>query len=188
MGQGKLNIGLASACAMLALSLPASAAGSSGCAHANQAATSAPTPAMQQATVCLINQQREARGLPAVRVSAKLNTVAQRWTHHMVTHDQFSHARFIPRIDAVHYPWQVAAENIATGYLTPRAAVAAWMASPDHCRNLLDPSVRDVGTGERPAPVRHWASSPATWTQDFGLRADQPPPSHDRAPAAGCPY
>jgi uncharacterized protein YkwD len=106
----------------------------------------------------------------------------------MVARSEFSHARFVARIDAVRYDWRTAEENIATGYMTPSAAVAGWMASPDHCRNILDPSIRNVGTGERPAAVRGWASGPATWTQDFGLRMSQPPSSHNAGPASRCPY
>lgn len=143
---------------------------------------------MRDAVVCLVNQQRTQRGLPPLSVSAKLNTVAQRWSSAMVSHDEFSHARFVARVDAVHYDWQVAEENIATGYETPSQAVRAWMASPDHCRNILDPTIRDVGTGEVPAPVRGWASGPSTWTQDFGLTMSQSAPSKNFGPARNCPY
>jgi hypothetical protein len=62
------------------------------------------------------------------------------------------------------------------------------MASPDHCRNVLDPTFRDIGTGERSAPVRGWASGPATWTQDFGLQMNQSTRSHNQGPASGCLY
>ena len=106
----------------------------------------------------------------------------------MCIRDRFSHARFVARIDAVHYDWRMAEENIATGYEGPTSTVAAWMASPDHCRNILNPSVRQVGTGERPAPARRYASTPATWTQDFGLPANQAPGSHNTGPAGHCPY
>lgn len=138
--------------------------------------------------VCLVNRQRTERGLPALTVSAKLTVAAQRWTDAMIAHREFSHAHFVARIDAVHYHWQLAEENIATGYRTPRQTVAAWMASPDHCRNILDPAIRNVGTGEAPAPVRGWASGPATWTQDFGLTASQAAPSRDYGAQRHCPY
>lgn len=106
----------------------------------------------------------------------------------MVHRDEFSHANFTGRISAVHYDWQAVGENIATGYPTPRQAVAGWMASPDHCRNILDPAFRDVGTGEVPAAVRGWAAGPATWTQEFGLTMNQSAPSRNHGPQAGCPY
>jgi uncharacterized protein YkwD len=187
MGQG-FRIGLALACATLALTLPAQAAGGAGCANRNVSSGSAPLPEMRAAVVCLINEQRIARGLPPLSVSAKLNRVAQHWTDAMISHHEFSHARFIARIDAAHYDWRVAEENIATGYLTPSQAVTAWMASPDHCRNILDPTIRNVGSGELPAPVRGWASGPSTWTQDFGLKMSQSAPSRDFLPARRCPY
>jgi uncharacterized protein YkwD len=188
MGQGFCRLGLASLCAALAVIIPAQAAAGNACPNRNTPANAASLRTMRTAVVCLINQQRTERGLPALSVSNKLDTVAQHWSTSMVAHDQFSHAHLVARIDAVHYDWQLAEENIATGYRTPRQTVAAWMASPDHCRNLLDPAIRQVGTGERPAPVRGWATSPATWTQDFGLTIRQAPPSHDRRPADGCPY
>jgi uncharacterized protein YkwD len=66
--------------------------------------------------------------------------------------------------------------------------VNAWMASPDHCRNILDPHFRDVGTGESPAAVGTWASQPSTFTQDFGLTMSQNAPSRNTGPQSGCPY
>jgi uncharacterized protein YkwD len=188
MGQVRRHIGRALACASFTTLLPGVAGAAVGCPNANTPATAASVPVMRTAVVCLVNQQRAERGLPPLTVAAKLNVLAQRWSRTMVAHNQFSHARFVQRIDAVHYNWQVAEENIATGYDTPSGTVTAWMASPDHCRNILSPSVRQVGTGERPAPVRSYASSPATWTQDFGLPANQPPPSRNTGPASHCPY
>jgi uncharacterized protein YkwD len=187
MGQGA-RIQLGVACAALALTLPAEAAGGSGCANADTPADSASVDALREAVVCLVNQQRTARGIPALNASSKLDRAAQGWTNSMVASGRFEHGNFTGRFDAVHYDWQSAGENIATGYATPRRAVAAWMASPDHCRNVLDPSFRDIGTGERYAPVRGWASGPATWTQDFGLQMSQSARSRNRGPASGCPY
>jgi uncharacterized protein YkwD len=192
MGQGIRRSSLPAACAFaagsLALTLPAGAAGGGGCAGADASATSSSVQAMDGAVVCLVNQQRAARGLPPLSVSGKLDRAAQGWTDTMVARSEFSHANFTRRIDAVHYDWQTAGENVATGYMTPRRAVAAWMASPDHCRNILDPTFRNVGTGELAEPVRHWATGPATWTQDFGLTMSQAAPSHNGGPQSGCPY
>lgn len=159
------------------------------CANANVPATSASVQAMRAAVVCLVNQQRAMRGLSGLRTSAQLNDSAQNWTNVMVASDNFTHGlNFAARISAVGYNWQWAGENIATGYLTPRQVVSAWMASKDHCRNILDPHFRDVGTGESPRPVSRWASGPATWTQDFGLLMSSSPPSGNSRPANGCPY
>ena len=144
---------------------------------------------MRAAVVCLINQQRNAHGLPSLKVSPRLNRSAQSWNQAMVASGDFTHgSNFAGRISAVGYDWQMAGENIATGFATPQSVVAAWMASPDHCRNILDPSFRDIGTGVSPAAVGSWASQPSTWTNDFGLLMSQNPPSGNTGPQNGCPY
>jgi uncharacterized protein YkwD len=161
------------------------------CANANRPATRASRDAMRAAVVCLINQRRTRRGLPALTVSPRLNSSAQAWTSVMVATGNFSHGpgtAFASRISATGYDWRTAGENIATGYATPSAVVSAWMASPDHCRNILDPSFRNVGTGEVPAAIGGASSDPATWTQDFGLLANQSPLSSNTRPQNGCPY
>lgn len=139
------------------------------------------------AVVCEINLQRSAHGLPGVAESATLDNSAQGWSQAMVATHQLTHgASFTARISAAGYPWGSAGENIATGYLTPRAVVAAWMASLDHCQNILSPSYRDVGIGEVPSPAT--GRSPATWTGDFGLRLGASAASGNSGPADGCPY
>lgn len=139
--------------------------------------------------MCLINQERTSRGLPALSANSQLASSAQSWTTWMVANDQFTHGSdFASRISAAGYDWQMAGENIATGYDTPRQVVTAWMASTDHCRNILDPGFRDVGTGVVDAPVSGWASGPATWTQDFGLSMSETPLSTNTGPQSGCPY
>jgi uncharacterized protein YkwD len=141
--------------------------------------------------LCLINLERAHRRLPALHASPLLDRSAQGWTDEMVARGVFSHGpgnAFADRISATGYDWQAAGENIATGYPTPRSVVAAWMASADHCRNILDPVFRDVGTGVNPRPVRGAATGPATWTLDFGLLQGQSPGSTNQRPMAGCPY
>lgn len=161
------------------------------CTGADTAATSAAASAMRSAVVCLVNHERVAHGLPALSANTKLDGSAQSWTNQMVASGDFTHGpgdAFATRISNAGYEWQAAGENIATGYTTPRQVVRAWMASPEHCQNILDPAYRDVGTGVNPAPVGSWASGPSTWTQDFGLLLGDAPPSRDRAPMSGCPY
>jgi uncharacterized protein YkwD len=165
------------------------AAFASGCAYADTPATSASLTQMRAAVVCLINQQRTSRGLPSLQPSIELDRSAQNWNQWMVATGNFTHgSNFAGRISAVGYDWQTAGENIATGFVTPRDAVSAWMASPDHCRNILDPSFRDIGTGVTAAAVGTWASQPSTWTNDFGLLMSQNAPSGNTGPQNGCPY
>ena len=144
---------------------------------------------MQSAVVCLINRQRRAHGLPALRASSELDRSAQGWTDAMVSRRDFTHgADFSARITAVGFRWSNAGENIATGFETPRAVVAAWMASMDTAGTFsARPSVRSA---RESATTRSPGRAPCrgTWTQDFGLLMNQHPVSGNWAAADGCPY
>jgi uncharacterized protein YkwD len=56
------------------------------------------------------------------------------------------------------------------------------MTSPEHCRNILDPQYRNVGTGVNDHSVDGTGGT-ATWTQDFGLPMGSNPPSGNWGPA-----
>jgi uncharacterized protein YkwD len=160
----------------------------SPCTYADTPAGMASRAAIKRAVVCLINRQRIERGLPRLRESRRLDRAAQGWTNAMVATGSFSHG-FDPaaRISSVGFAWRAAGENIATGFLTPRAVVDAWMASVDHCHNILSPLYSNVGTGVVRRVIRsgNWG---ATWTQDFALPARRRPPSEDWVAADSCPY
>jgi uncharacterized protein YkwD len=161
------------------------------CAGEDASAEPSSLTLMRSAVICLLNRERTKRGLPTLAASRQLNGSAQAWTNTMVRTGRFTHGpgdAFARRISAAGYDWQTAGENIATGFPTPRSVVAGWIASTDHCRNILNPDFRNVGTGERGSPVGRFASGPATWTQDFGLRIGQPARSRNRRPMDGCPY
>jgi uncharacterized protein YkwD len=157
------------------------------CANATTPASRATKAAMRKAVVCLINEQRTEHHLPALREQSQLERSAQGWTNSMVLHNNFSHGgAFWNRIAAAGYNWQAAGENIATGFATPQEVVNAWMSSPGHCRNILDPQYASVGTGVSAHPVGSAASNAGTWTQDFGLSMSQSAPSHNWGPADHC--
>jgi uncharacterized protein YkwD len=106
----------------------------------------------------------------------------------MVNTGAFTHGlNFSARITVAGYRWSYTGENIASGFRTPRAVVSAWMASPDHCHNILDPHYEDVGTGVVPRPVGNLGGG-STWTQDFGLAMGHRAPSGNTGPQNGCPY
>jgi uncharacterized protein YkwD len=144
--------------------------------------------ATKDAVVCLINQERTARRLPSLHESPLLDRSAQSWTDWMVAVGSFTHgADFAARISAVGFAWAAAGENIATGYVTPRGVVNAWMASTGHCRNILTPNFTSVGTGVVHRIVGGGTNG-ATWTQDFALARGHRPPSGNWGPANRCPY
>ena len=161
-----------------------------GCAYANTPATDAPRAALKTAVVCLINQQRRERGLPALADNERLDRSAQAWTDTMVHTNGFSHGDdFSARITAVGFRWSAAGENIATGFVTPRQVVDGWMGSVGHCRNILAPNFADVGTGIVARGVNQYTGrNSSTWTQDFALPMGAHAPSGNNGPANGCPY
>jgi hypothetical protein len=47
----------------------------------------------------------------------------------------------------VNYRYDFGGENLAKGFDTPAAVIAAWMSSPEHRQNALSPDYQDVGFG-----------------------------------------
>ncbi len=190
------TLALAMTCALAAIAAPAALAAGShrivlrrnhsapGCAYANTPSSRVGRTQIKQSVVCLINRRRAAYGLPPLREDSRLDRSAQAWTDTMVATGQFDHgSNFAARISAVGFDWSSAGENIATGFSTPQAVVNAWMHSPGHCRNILDPDYASVGTGVVDRAIEPFSSAPATWTQDFALPVGASGPSKNWGPA-----
>jgi len=136
--------------------------------------------ARQATTLCLLNAERTARGLPALRVDRRLTRCALAHSRDMVKNGYFAHesrsgATFDARIARTGWMrgrvrWGVG-ENLAWGSLTrapARAIVAAWMGSPGHRRNILEPRFRTIGIGIVDGAPRAGVANAATYTTDFG--------------------
>ncbi|GAA4755336.1 CAP domain-containing protein [Flavisolibacter ginsenosidimutans] len=65
-----------------------------------------------------------------------------------------------PRLEAIGYNWRTYGENIAMGYESEKEVVAGWLTSPGHCKNIMNPSYKEMGV----------AKVGNLWTQDFGTR------------------
>jgi len=70
------------------------------------------------------------------------------------------------RAKAAGYPSSFVGENIAAGQKDPAAVVRAWLESPGHCKNIMEPGYRYLGVGyaHDAAGVRYGHY----WTQEFG--------------------
>ena len=137
--------------------LRAYAQGDGGCS----ASTRIPMPdALEQArtaTLCLINRERAAHGLPALAVDARLTQAAQWHADDMGKRDFYDHRNpdgAVPsaRVYAQGLPQQgtTVAENIhwATGWLgTPREIMRDWMNSPAIARTSCAPRSRTWAWG-----------------------------------------
>jgi uncharacterized protein YkwD len=157
----------------LALCAPASAHAAAACEGADALPGQASDAVVRSATLCLMNSQRGAHGVPGLRAHSALASAAGRYARQMVSEHFFAHtspggSTVLSRIRATTYlrsapGWSVG-ENIASGSGTmasPRAIVEAWMESPGHRANLLSPCFRDVGIG----------IAAGTYVTDFGRRS-----------------
>lgn len=135
-------------------------------------------PRVRAATVCLINRERARAGVVALKTSKQLRRAARRHAIDMLQRRYFEHKRaggpnFAERIRAAGYIAVTAGENIGygTGHLaTPREMIEAWMNSPPHRHNMLDPDYRAVGIAVAiPASVVPHEPG-ATYTVNFAKR------------------
>jgi uncharacterized protein YkwD len=139
---------------------------------------------LRDATMCLMNAERTARGIARLQAEPLLGRVAAGYARQMVRGRFFDHtspdgSTMLARIGATRYlrhvtSWSLG-ENLAwgTGPLsTPRATVRAWMQSPEHRANLLDRRFADVGIGVAAgAPIALDAGElGGTYVTDFGRR------------------
>jgi uncharacterized protein YkwD len=130
----------------------------------------------------LVNQQRAAHGLPPLKLSASLSAAARYHATDMGVEGYFAHDTHdragdghrrvcgtFDRISLWYTGWNAAAENIAGGYNTPEAAVAAWMDSDGHRNNMLSSAYTEFGVGYFTGGGKSY------WVQDFGNRSDSAP-------------
>ena len=82
---------------------------------------------------------------PTAYKSAKIraNEVTTVWGH-----DRPDGSMYYTSLGVGDPPWRVyknVAENLAWGYSTSEEVVDAWMNSPDHCENILNPELQCIG-------------------------------------------
>ncbi|MGI6065285.1 MAG: stalk domain-containing protein [Bacillota bacterium] len=104
----------------------------------------------EQEVFFLVNKAREQQGLNPLVWMDELADIARAHSQDMAEHDFFAHispSTGDPAQRAQAYGLPGAAENIAAGYLDAKTVFDAWMLSPDHRANILDPGHRFIGIG-----------------------------------------
>ena len=114
------------------------------CASAAEFALISPAPSESAGFVDSINQLRLSQGLNALTVDANLTDVAQGWAEQMAEAGGISH-----RLDlraGITALWKTIGENVGVG---PSVAslMDAFIASPAHYKNLIDPRFTHIGVG-----------------------------------------
>jgi uncharacterized protein YkwD len=87
---------------------------------------------------------------PPLQWSCRLEAAALGHSIDMGMHNFFSHTGSDGlsaghRITQAGYAWRSWAENIAAGYSTAEAVVQAWLNSPGHCSNIMNPNMVHTG-------------------------------------------
>src|SRR6516165_669554 len=179
------------------------AAGLGTCPGAELRPTAHDLGRVRDATLCLVNRQRVIRGERPLALNTRLQRTAQGHSRDMARRDYFDHSQgradtLLRRMRAAGYIFSSRigyeiGENIGWGTLwlaTPRAMVAAWMASPGHRANILDPRFHDTAVGVSAHPPSSLArgEAGAIYTQDFGglLGAGGPRRAHGSPEHARC--
>jgi hypothetical protein len=102
-----------------------------------------PDPATAEAEfVARINELRASKGLGQLRVDPELVRVARAWSEKMAAADQISHNPNLAK--EVTADWQKLGENVGVG-MTVAKLHDAFVKSPAHYRNLVDPDFTHIG-------------------------------------------
>lgn len=110
-----------------------------------------------------VNRVRARAGVRPLRLNASLMQAARRHSQdqahlHRMTHTGSNGSDPAARTRQAGYRGGGTAENVASSQRTVAQVMDAWIRSPIHYRNLVNPQLRDFGA----AVVDNY------WTQDFG--------------------
>ena len=98
----------------------------------------------------LTNEKRAQNGLAPVSLNSTLSQAAQAKAADMLNKDYWAHVapdgtqpwKFFLDFG---YRYRFAGENLARDFTNPSSAVDAWMASPSHKENMLNPKYKEIG-------------------------------------------
>ena len=118
----------------------------------------------EQEVIRLVNEHRKKNGLSPLTYDWQLARVARYKSQDMKDNRYFSHTSPVygspfQMMKSFGISYRSAGENIARGQKTPAAVVDAWMDSPGHRKNILNPSYTHIGVG--------YVADGSYWTQMF---------------------
>jgi uncharacterized protein YkwD len=103
-------------------------------------------------------------------VNARLTHAALAYARDMAAFAYMDHtgrdgSTHAERITRSGYRWSEVGENLASGVMTPEEVVRGWLASPEHCANLMDPLYREMGVA---FAVNSHDARGVYWALEFG--------------------
>lgn len=159
---------------LLAIGLIAAFSGHHDSNHSsasNSGTTTTTTPSAdasteEQQAVTLLNQDRAANGLPALKVNSKLTALAESYAQDMINRNFFSHYNPegqspFDRMSKAGIGYSYAGENLAIN-TSVTAAETAFMNSSGHRANILNSNYTEVGIG-----VKHDSKGSVYVVQEF---------------------
>jgi uncharacterized YkwD family protein len=116
------------------------------------APASANVGAYEQQVVELVNKERAAAGLPALKMNTKLAGVAEKKAEDLRDKNYFDHqsptyGSPFDMMKQFGIKYSTAGENIAKGQKTPSEVMNGWMNSPGHRANILNANYTEIGVG-----------------------------------------
>ncbi|WP_353611387.1 CAP domain-containing protein [Bacillus sp. FJAT-27251] len=113
-----------------------------------------------QQVIDLTNDHRRQNGLQPLEADPQLSGVALKKSEDMQENGYFSHTSptYGSPFDMMRdfgVSYRTAGENIAQGQRSPQEVVNAWMNSPGHRQNILNPNYTHIGVGHAEAG-NHW--------------------------------
>jgi len=96
------------------------------------------------------NQKRAENGLSSLTLNSKLSEAAQRKAGDMFAFNYWAHISPSGRspwsfFQEVGYKYLYAGENLARDFMNSDSVIDAWMNSPSHRDNLLNPNYKEIG-------------------------------------------
>jgi uncharacterized protein YkwD len=122
----------------------------------------------------LVNESREESGLPRLQENEKLSQTAKDKLNDMIANQYFAHTS-PAGVEPWHwfgenkYDYIYAGENLAINFQTAEAQHAAWMKSPTHKKNILNPNYSEIGVAVGAGEIAGRVSLIAV--QEFGREA-----------------
>lgn len=114
--------------------------------------------------VDLVNAERAKEGLSALKIDEKVTKAATVRAYEIQT--KFDHIRpdgsgFVTALKEQGVTYRGAGENIAWGQRTPQEVVTAWMNSPGHRANIMNPNYVYIGVGnvQNSAGTQYWVQN-----------------------------
>lgn len=109
--------------------------------------------------VSATNQERISLGLPPLKYSEKLADAARRKADNMLTENYWAHTAPSGKspwtwFKAAGYSYVFAGENLAKDFGDTSRMMSAWMASPTHKENIVNPKYKEIGLAVVPGSLQ----------------------------------